>query len=120
MGAGEIERLGRGDASNQSIGDIGRGDDGRRMPGAVETRSQWISSETRIKSCSLQKVASARISSADQTVPPGLCGLQKNTTWCAASAPRERVEVHHVAALTLDQLRIEDARSLARMILRKA
>ena len=44
-------------------------------------RSQWISSETRIKSRSVQKDASARISSADHTVPPGLCGLQKNTTF---------------------------------------
>src|ERR1700738_3664378 len=43
------------------------------------TRSQWISSDTRIRLRSAQKLASARISSADQTVPPGLCGLQKNT-----------------------------------------
>src|ERR1700712_2442008 len=42
-------------------------------------RSQWISSDTRIKLRSAQKVASARISSTDQTLPPGLCGLQKNT-----------------------------------------
>jgi hypothetical protein len=44
------------------------------------TRSQWISSDTRIRSCSAQKVASARISAGVHTVPPGLCGLQKNTT----------------------------------------
>ena len=46
----------------------------------AKTRSQWISSDTRIRSCSAQNLASARISSGDQTVPPGLCGLQKNTT----------------------------------------
>src|SRR3954467_2186264 len=45
----------------------------------AKTRSQWISSETRIKPRSAQRVANARISSGDQTLPPGLCGLQKKT-----------------------------------------
>src|SRR3978361_458972 len=45
-----------------------------------KTRSQWISSETKIKSCSMQKVASSRNSCGDQTVPPGLCGLHRKTT----------------------------------------
>ena len=54
-----------------------------------KTRSQWISSETRIRSCSAQKAASARSSSADQTVPPGLCGLQRKTTFVrGVSLPR--------------------------------
>ena len=75
-----------------------------------KTRSQWISSETRIRSCSAQKAASARISSADQTVPPGLCGLQKNTTLVRGVSLRaQRIEVHGVATVGLDQLRIEDA-----------
>ena len=59
---------------------------------------------------SAQKLASARISSDDQTVPPGLCGLQKNTILVrGVSFLRERIEVHLVAALTLHQLRVEDA-----------
>ena len=75
-----------------------------------KTRSQWISSETRIRSCSAQKAASARISSADQTVPPGLCGLQKKTTLVRGVSLRaQRIEIHGVAAIGLDQLRIENA-----------
>ena len=46
----------------------------------AKTRSQWISSDTRIRSRSAQTAASARSSSADQQVPPGLCGLHRNTT----------------------------------------
>ena len=75
-----------------------------------KTRSQWISSETRIRPCSAQKVASARSSCADQTVPPGLCGLHRKTTLRARRQLfAQRIEIHRVAALGLDELRIENA-----------
>ena len=46
-----------------------------RWPG--RTMSQWISSETTIRSCFSAKAASAFCSASDQQRPPGLWGEQK-------------------------------------------
>jgi hypothetical protein len=68
MGAGEIEGLGRGEASDQAIGDLGCGRERRRVPDAAQQQ------------VAMDLVGNQnQISSTDQTVPPGLCGLQKNT-----------------------------------------
>ena len=51
-----------------------------------------------------------RNSSADQTVPPGLCGLHKNTTLVrGVSLARKRIKIHRVAPSDLDKLYIENA-----------
>ena len=65
-------------------------------PGVTEALTEIVTRAVHGYYADTGSWASARISSTDQTVPPGLCGLQKNTIFVrgvsfAASASRSIV-----------------------------
>ena len=75
-----------------------------------KTRSQWISSDTRIRSCSTQN---ARQRAKLVGRPDGAAGIvraaKKNDLRARRQLGAQRIEIHRVAAIGLDKLRIEDA-----------
>ena len=110
MGAGQVERLGGGDAGDQAVGDLGRGGDGRRVLGAGED-------EVAMDLVGHQQQIVLGAKAGQRT---NLVGRPHGAAWIVRAAeendlgPRrqllaQRGEVHGVAAVGLDQLRIEDA-----------
>src|SRR6185503_21249773 len=104
------EGLGRGDAGDQAIRDLGSGCEGRRMSGAVQ-----------------KQITVDFVGNQNQVAfgtEAGECAYLLNrpdgATWIMRAAEKddfgarrefrgERIEVHLVAALTQRQLRVEDA-----------
>ena len=110
MGTGEIEGLGRGDARDQAVGDLGRGGQRRCVLVAVEDEiaMDLVGNQD-------QAVLGAELSERTKLRrrPDGSTGIVRTAKENGFGARRQlraqRIEIHRVAPLRLDQLRIENA-----------
>ena len=110
MGAGKIESLGSGDARDQAIGDIGRGDDRWSVPGAIENKiaMDFVGNRNQIV-LAAEGGERANLLSRPNRATRIMRATEKHDPGARRQRRAQGVEIHHVAALTLDQLRIEDA-----------
>ena len=110
VGAGQVECLGGGDAGDQAVGDLGRGGDGRRVLGAGEDEVAMD-----LVGHQRQIVLGAKAGQRTNLVgrPHGAAGIvraaEENDLGPRRQLLAQGGEVHGVAAVGLDQLRIEDA-----------
>ena len=110
MGAGEIEGLGGGDTGDQAIRDLGRGRQGRRMPGAAQKQVtvDFVGNQDQIAFGTEQGEGADLLDRPDGPARI-MRAAEKHDFGARREFCGERIEVHRVAALTQRQLRVEDA-----------
>ena len=101
MGAGEIEGLGRGDAGDQAIRDLGSGRQRRRMPGAAQKQVavDFVGNQNQI---AFGAEEGERADLLDRPDGPAriMRAAEKHDPGSRREFRGERIEVHRVAALT--------------------
>ena len=110
MSAGEIEGLGRGDAGDQTVGDLGRRRQCRRVLGTGENQ---IAVDLVGHQDQIVRGAEARQRAKLIGRPGSAAGVVRAAKEDDLGARRQlaaqRIEIHRVAACGLDKLRIENA-----------
>ena len=110
MSAGQIEGLGRGDARDQTVGDLGRGHQCRRVLGTAENQ---IAVDLVGHQDQIVRGAEARQCAKLICRPNSAAGIvraaKENDFRPRRQLAAQRIEIHRVAACGLDKLRVDNA-----------